>query len=308
MKRCVTHLAAIGLLSLTGAAEPTTTTAMQPTNLWKPNDLGKLMLRPFATAPYPHASRAAGWKNSAGTVFAPDHYTDSTVGIFVPNGFKPGGGVNLIVYFHGHRNHVSQVIDTFKLEEQIAKSGVNAILVVPQGPLDVPDSGGGKLEHDDDAFERFVVDVSTYLEAEGITPDNRIGNIALVAHSGGYNVTAAILHRGGLSELIHDVILLDATYGGLQWFADFAAAHPTDRIVSFHTKHLDDENIELAKLLDTAGVAHCEVAEADLSAKTLFGAGAIFISTTLAHNDVPSGKDYLALCLKTSRLAKLPAK
>jgi hypothetical protein len=307
MKRRVFRLVTIGLLSSIAAAEPATTPTTQPTNVWTASDFGRLILRPFATAPYPHASRADGWKNSAGSVFTPDHYADSTVGLFVPEGYTPGDAVDLVVYFHGHKNHVSRVIDTFKLEGQIAKAGVNAILVVPQGPLDVPDSGGGKLERDDGGFARFVTEVAAYLKAEGVTRSDHIGTIALAAHSGGYQVTASILHRGGLTDRITDVILLDASYGGLQWFADFAKARPDARIMSFHTKHLDDENIELAALLDKAGVDHRDVAETDLSSATLAPAGVTFISTTLAHDDVPSAKDYLSLCLRTSHLASRPA-
>lgn len=310
MKRRAFGLATIGLMNAIAVGEPTTAPATEPTtrpmNVWTTNDLGRLMLRPFVTAPYPHTSRADGWKNSVGTVFTPDHYTDSTVGIFVPKGYTPGDAVDLVVYFHGHNNHVSRVIGNFKLEEQLAKSGVIAILIVPQGPLDVPDSGGGKLELDEGGFARFVADVGVYLKAEGITQTDRVGTIALAAHSGGYKVTASILHRGGLTDHITDVILLDASYGGLQWFVDFAKDRPQARVVSFHTKHLDDENVELAALLDKAGVVHRDLAEADLSPAALVPAGVTFVSTALPHNDVPSAKDYLALCLQASHLSKRP--
>lgn len=305
---------AMGAAMLDPATSPSTAPSSQPStraaevayphDVWLDRPLGRLMFHAFATAPFPHESRADGWKNSAGSVFSADHYRDSTVGLFVPRGYTPGNAVDLVFYFHGHNNHVSRVIDTFKLEAQFAKSAVNAILVVPQGPLDVPDSAGGKLERDDDAFKRFVTDVIAYLKTQGIEKNDRIGNIVLAAHSGGYLVTASILHRGGLTDHITDVVLLDASYGGLQWFAEFAKAQPTARIISFHTKHLDDENLALAGLLEKAGVPHREVAEDDLSSASLSPRGVTFVSTSLAHNDVPSAKDYLAICLAGAQLEK----
>lgn len=292
------------LLSAQATTQSSTTSTSQPTGVWIERPSGKLMLRPFDTAPFPHASRAEGWTNSAGTQFGAEQYRDSTVGLVVPRGYVPRDAIDLVVCFHGHKTHVSRVIDVFKLEEQIAKSGVNAILVVPQGPLDVPDSGGGKLELDDGGFARFVAEVAAYLHAERITTTDRIGTIALAAHSGGYQVTASILHRGGMNEHITDVILLDASYGGFKWFVDFAKSKPAARIVSFHTEHLDKRNAEFAGLLDQAGVAHRDVAEADVSAVKLSERGVTFVSTKLAHKEVPSVKHYLSLSLSGSQLSK----
>lgn len=308
MKRSLLTLTAMICLASAAFAEPATQPATQPMNVWINSDLGKTMFHPFATAPFPHPSRADGWTNSAGTKFGPEHYQDSTVALFVPRGYTPGDRVDLVFYFHGHVNHVSKAIEQFGLREQIVKSGVNAILVLPQGPYDAADSSDGKLERDDGGFARFVAEVTAYLKAEGVTTTDRIGNIAVAPHSGGYQVTASLLHRGGLNDHITDVFLLDASYGGLQWFSDFAKEKPGARLVSFHTKHLDDENVEMAKLMDKDGVAHRDLPEADMSPTTIAPVGVTFISTTLAHNDVPTGKDYLALLLKTSQLSKMPTK
>jgi hypothetical protein len=317
MKRRAVSLAAVGLLvSAVAGAGPHTTPATLPTTPatlpatrpavgWTAGEFGRLTLRPFATAPFPHPSRAGGFASAAGTFPAADHYADPTVGLFVPTGFAPGEATDYVVYFHGHRNRVANVIPHFRLQEQVAKAGANAVLVVPQGPLDAPDSGGGKLELDDGGFARLLADVAGFLKAEGVAKTERVGTVALAAHSGGYKVVASILHRGGLTDHVGDVVLLDASYGNLDWFADFAKGWPDGRLLSFHTRHLDRQNAALAGLLDRAGVGHRALDERDVSAAALAPRGVTFVPTTLAHDDVPSGKDYLAAALASSRLGRV---
>src|SRR6185436_12978172 len=108
---------------------------------------GQFILRPFEHAPFPHKSRDEGHKYGK-TFFPRDtNYADSTVGIVIPDGYQPGDTVDYIVHFHGWGNHVSKVIKEYKLMEQLKAAKVNAILLVPQGPKDASDSGGGKLEN-----------------------------------------------------------------------------------------------------------------------------------------------------------------
>lgn len=291
-------LLSCSLLALVAAAPAT-----QPAT-WTDSPLGRRVLRPFAAAPYPHPSRKTGF-TAADKRYGPEFYWDSTVGLFVPRGYRAGDTVDYVVHFHGHKNHVTNVFERFALEEQIDKSGVNAILIVPQGPLDAPDSGGGKLELDENGFARLIDEVTTYLKAERVIHTDRVGHVALSAHSGGYKVTAGVLHRGGLGDRITDVALLDASYGGLDSFAEFAAAHADARIVSFHTKHLDAANEKLKAACTQASVPTREVAEADVSDATLAPRGGVtFVATTLPHDGVPSARDYLATVLRTSRLEK----
>ncbi len=109
--------------------------------------------------------------------------------IFIPKGFRETGQIDFIVHFHGWKNHVEGVLDEYKLIEQLAASGRNAVLVVPQGPRDAPDSFGGKLE-DPDGFKRFMADVmDTLRQQSGLKKkDFALGQIILSGHSGGYEV------------------------------------------------------------------------------------------------------------------------
>lgn len=267
-------------------------------NVWTDIAGGRLILRAFEAAPYPHVSREAGFKSNAGVFPRDPHYADSTVAVFIPPGFVAGEQVDYVVHFHGHRNHVANVILTQNLLTQMADSRVNAILLVPQGPYLAPDSGGGKLELEDGGFQRFITQITDYLVEQKVLGRERVGHITLTAHSGGYKVTSAILHRGGMNDHITDVILFDATYGGLGWFADFMKRTPGARLVSFHTAHLDDENAELRKLLSAQATPWRDVEE-PIDARAIAARGVTFVSTGLAHDAVPHQRDYFRLAIES---------
>lgn len=256
----------------------------------------------FASAPYPHSSRENGFKGSAKSYPREPHYTDSTVGIFIPKTAKLGAKVSFVVHFHGHNNHVDQVFAQFKLEEEMAKSGLNAVLVVPQGPRDAADSGDGKLELEPHGLEDLLKETLAFLQKSAFTPANsQIGKVALTAHSGGYKVTSAILAKKELPQNITDVILFDATYGGLGPIADWCKAGRGHRLISICTDHLGHENAQLAALLQKQGVEprfyfDTEFTE-DLAAKR---GVLIVLTTSLEHNDVVSKTSNFSKWLKSA--------
>jgi hypothetical protein len=272
---------------------------------WQHLPQGELILRPFANAPYPHPSREHGFKGRATTYPADPHYVDSTVGVFVPAGYATADTVDYVVHFHGHNNHVAKVIPQYQLIEQMAAAKVKAVLLVPQGPKDAADSGGGKLELDDGALSRLLEEVTAYLVAGGkARATAKVGHVVLTSHSGGYKVTAAVLERGGpLAEHITDVLLLDSSYGSLESYARWAGASPSShRLVSLYTQHLEQANRELMQLLDRAGTKYESLAEAELTDERLAARTTIFAATQVAHDEVPV--KYFGRLLKTSALAQ----
>ena len=120
----------------------------------------------------------------------------------------------------------------------------------------------------------------------------------LAAHSGGYKVTAAILHHGGMPEHVTDVLLLDASYGSLEWFADWCKASPDHRLVSLFTDHLADENQSILDLLDAAGVQYRQLDEPKLTDDQLTARGPAFMHTKGPHDQVPI--DYFGRLVKAS--------
>ena len=293
-------LAGIGLIAAAGAATPSTKPTSKP--VWQKTAYGELILRPFEHAPYPHKSREDGHKYDT-TIFPRDpHYVDSTVGIVIPPNYKPGETVDYIVHFHGWGNHVSKVIDQYKLMQQLAAANVNAILIVPQGPKDASDSGGGKLELDPGAFAKLIGEVTTFLNDEHRIHTTKVGKIVLTSHSGGYEVTAAVLHLGKMDDHITDVLLLDSSYGSLEWFADWCKADKSHRLVSLFTDHLAKHNGELMDDLDKMNVAHTTLDEPKLTDAQLEPRGVYFMHTKGPHEQVPV--DYFGRLIQTSALAE----
>jgi len=266
---------------------------------------GSLLLRSFSNAPYPHESRSGGWKSMGRTFTAAKHYSDSTVGLFIPDAFRPEDSVDFVVHFHGHMNHVSQVLEQFDLPAQFAASGVNAVLVVPQGPKDSPDSGCGRLELEPGAFRAMMEEVAGVLYTEGRSESAKIGRIVLSAHSGGYRVTSRVLESGGLTDQITDVLLFDAAYDLLDGFADWCAGGEGRRLVSIFTAHLAGENTLLMSMLQKRGVEFGVYDESALSPSDVLPRRPHFVFTTeLEHNDVVHTRRYFEQWLASSALGK----
>jgi len=269
----------------------------------KPTTLsGQILLRSFPSAPFPDASRAAGYTNNGKFFDAASHYSDSTVGIFIPAGFRPSTRrVDFLVHLHGWSNHVSQVLDRYQLREQVAASGLNAILIVPQGPRDAQDAGDGKLEHTRGGCAALMQDVARFLQAAGKTRTARIGRIILSAHSGGYKGASHILQIGGLTDHITDVLLFDAAYADLDGFADWQAAKKGRRLVSLFTDDTASGNLALMAALTRRHQPVAVLEAKDLAPRTLERRQALFIYTPdLPHDETMQGRGYYGLFLRTS--------
>ncbi|MBI3886286.1 MAG: hypothetical protein HY302_11235 [Opitutae bacterium] len=267
---------------------------------------GRLIVASFASAPFPHPARAAGHIFQGKLYPAAEHYADRTVAIFIPQGFRETDRIDLVVHFHGWSNTVAGTLATFHLIEQFVASGKNAVLVVPEGPRNAPDSFGGKLE-DPDGFRRFIDEVAAALRARAgfKRPDFSVGRIILSGHSGGYHVVAGILDRGGLARNADEVWLFDALYGQTDSFLAWAD-RTHGRLLNIYTDHggTKEESEDLRTRLTTRGTPVLATEETALTADSLKEKQFVFIHTDLAHNDVLDKRGEFTLFLKTSVLAE----
>ncbi|HTV74453.1 MAG TPA: hypothetical protein VME66_12225 [Candidatus Acidoferrales bacterium] len=263
---------------------------------------GRTFLPHLASAPFPHASRANGHEYDGKHYSAAVNYSDSTVGIYVPTHFRPGTSTDVVVHFHGWNNHVTEVFRRYELREQLEESGRNAILVVPQGPKDAPDSGDGKLELDPNGFARFVADVMRFLRDQGVIANEEIGAIVLSSHSGGYGGLGGVLTRGGLNAHVTDVILVDSAYGYFDAIADWALSAPGNHLVSVFTDDTSLGNTELMARLQ--GKKPYQVLDADvMSLAQLQTREASFaFTTTVAHDELLQQYHWYALFLRSTSL------
>lgn len=296
MKALFPSLLVIALASLAVAA-PTLEATFAPQ--------GRLILAPFASAPFPHPERANGHTYKGQLYPAKDHYSDNTVALFIPHGFRETGSVDVVIHFHGWTNTVPGTLTTFHLVEQLVASGKNAILVIPEGPHSAPDSFGGKLE-DPDGFKRFMTEVVTTLRARADfkTKDFSLGRIILSGHSGGYRVIAGILDRGGLPKNADEVWLFDALYGRTDSFLSWAD-RTRGRLLNIYTDHggTKEESEKLQARLTARATPFLAAEETALTADALRQNQLVFIHTELAHAEVADKRGQFALFLKTSILA-----
>ena len=192
-------------------------------------------------APFPHSDRAGGFKRADGTVYPWfPHYADSSIVVFVPEGFRElPGGSNLVVYFHGHLSDNLTVLERDSLLQAMVEQKINALLVLPQGPWRARDSFGGKME-DPGGFRRMVEGVLSTMQREKIVSDTKVNRICVCGFSGGYRPAAYVLDRGGLSDKVTDVFLFDALYANQDFFRSWLLGG-SGRLTGAYTDHLAKE-------------------------------------------------------------------
>lgn len=266
--------------------------------------LGTTIVTTSDHAMFPHPKRANGHVYEGKTYPADPHYTDRTVVIFVPKGFRPGETTDLVFYFHGWRNDVDRTLATFRIAEQLGASGVNAVLVLAEGPKDAPDSFGGRLE-ETGTFANLVADVLATLKHRGVIEKPRPGSIVLAGHSGAYRVISFILLRGGLTANVREVYLFDALYGQVEKFA-WWAGHSRGRLVVIHTAGggTRGQTLDFMDDLRAWGVPFAEVPESAVTAELLRKNRLVFIESPLAHDDVVAAREQLRTYLETGSLSR----
>ena len=269
---------------------------------------GELVVVKMDSAPFPHPDRAHGHQYQQELFTTEKNYSDNSIAIFVPKGFRPTSSVDFVVHFHGWRHHIETTLSEYQLIEQFVQSGRNAILIVPQGPHDVPDSFGGKFE-DENGFQRFMNEVMGTLRARGVIQQGTIGNIILSGHSGGYQVISSIVARGGLSANVKEVWLFDALYARTDKFMDWFKQYPQRRWIDIYTLHggTKGETEKLIASVKTPGqtIPLLIKNEADVTPEDLRKNRLIFIYSDLPHDQVVFKHQQFCEYLKTSVLTPL---
>jgi hypothetical protein len=263
--------------------------------------LGRLIITNFASAPFPHPLRAEG-HSYHDHFFSAAHYQDSRVALFVPKDFRPGNDIDFVVHFHGWGNNISNALAKYQLPEQFAASRRNAILLVPQGPLNASDSFGGKLE-DAGGFKRFMAEALEVLRQQGIITKGRVGRVILSGHSGGYEVISAILACGGLTGKISEVWLFDALYAKTERFSLWFDHHP-GRFIDLYTEHggTKEESEALMTALRGNGVPYFSADETNTAPADLRNHRLLFLFSELPHDEVMQKRDTFRHFLETSVL------
>lgn len=229
----------------------------------------KFQYAPFPYKESPHSHKPPffdvndkgrrGHTSARGGVYWEDAtYSDNRVLISIPPHFKLAKKPLIVVYLHGNLATLERdVRDRQRIPEQLADSGLNAILVAPQFAVDAQDSSPGHFA-DKDFFEKFLAEVAdkTGRWQKNIRYTQQLKNakVVIVAYSGGYQAAACALENGGVEKRIAGVALLDALYGQEQSFADFILNnHGHSFFVSSYTESARESNELLMSLLKKHG-------------------------------------------------------
>jgi hypothetical protein len=197
----------------------------------------------FETAPFPYRGRIPqtglpfldatdgrrrGHTAPRGGVYWEDEtYSDRRVLLQIPAGFDAGRPAVLVVFLHGNATLLQRdVCGRQRVPEQVAASGLNAVLAAPQFAADALDSSAGHF-WDPGGFARFLHEAAQHLAAlhggsRGAAAFERMP-VVLVAYSGGYLPAAWALAVGGAERRVQGVVLLDALYGEVDKFAGWIA-------------------------------------------------------------------------------------
>jgi hypothetical protein len=272
------------------------------------NQYGHFIITPFATAPFPHPSRANGHKYHKDFYSAATNYSDSTVALFIPAGFRATDRIDFLVHFHGWRHTVATTLLEYQLPEQFSASGKNAILIVPQGPYNSPDSFGGKLE-DTNGFARFMAEAMADLKTAGVVSNDAVpGDIILSAHSGGYETMFSILDHGGMSDQVREVWMFDCLYAGsdqfLAWADHEIGQKGEGRLLDIYTDHGGTLENSLAMVATLRQKDRAVISTNDLAVTPAMLATNhfVFLHSDLPHDDVMARRKTFQEFLETSFL------
>ena len=264
------------------------------------SSFGSMLKMQLSSAPFPHAARRNGY-HQQDLYFAPeDHYSDPSVKVFVPAGFRPGSAVDLVFFFHGWYSSIDEAEQAFQLSRQFAQSGVNALLVLPETARQAPDSFGGNLE-EPGGFARLVAELLEELKAARVIGRANPGRIVLAGHSGAYRLVGQVLERGGLEQNIREVYLFDALYDFEKLFAGWIEAgggrFVTLNVIGSETSAVADR---LVGLLQEAGVRFAVASDELLPDGPALASRVLFLRSRYDHYGVVSGADQFGRILRSS--------
>jgi hypothetical protein len=266
-------------------------------------EYGELLIAHLSSAPFPHPLRAAGHTYQKQFFPADKHYNDSSVALFIPRGFRKTETVDLVVHLHGWWNNIDTAMGKYKLPQQLFESGKNAILVLPEGPRNAPDSYAGKLE-DAGGLKRFITDVVDFLFKESRIKTRSVGKIILSGHSGAYHGISFALMRGEMADAISEVYLFDALYGQTEKYARWIDRY-AGKMVNIYTDSggTKEETETLMEDLDGWKIPYRALEERTLVPTDLRDNRLVFIHTDLEHDMVVSARMQFREYLKASGLS-----
>ena len=264
---------------------------------------GKLILADFKHSMFPHHERYEGHRFQDTLFFHPDtHYSDRSVAVFIPTGFKPTKRIDFVVYLHGWYNYLDSVLLRYRLIEQFAASQKNAILVVPQGPKMAPDSHAGKLE-EPFGLQNMLSEALIVLKKNKIIRRGSIGNIILSGHSGAFRGIALMLEKSSLRRKIREVYLFDGLYSRQDKYTKWLSRYRGRFVTVYTTDGAAEKSTEaMFPMLREKQIQFCNTNDFDVTLDDLRRERVLFIYAPIPHDEVVYCIDQFLNLLRTSSL------
>lgn len=205
----------------------------------------------IACAPGPHA--AAQWTEAVHVAHAAYPRSDSPSAlVHAAANFDASQPLRLVVFLHGYMACTQMLMGTGpvvcrpgavplpgrNLADAHDAAGTNTLFVVPQLAF-MKRSGRAGCFARAGCFRAFIIEVLAALPDKRLAGRKTLADVAsitLLAHSAGYEAALAILQRGEVDALVHDVVLFDALYGKPEAFLAWAAQTDSARLLSLHLK------------------------------------------------------------------------
>lgn len=263
------------------------------------NEFGEVMTFNADTAPFPHPLRKQGYVQEDSFFPYHPHYDNSKVSVFIPKRFRAGFSTDLVVFLHGWYGSIDAIPTQFSVYRQFSESNANAVLVMPQGPWNAPDSFGGKFE-DKGGFEAFVGEILSRLDGANVIRNTRLRSVVLIAHSGAYHAVSKILANKDLDGKIKEVYLFDALFGNLKSFGEWLM-RGKGRFVALYSKTGETaaNSAALMNLLSAKGIRYKTTADNPESDRKLRRGKILFVD---------SPNDHYGVLFKSDEIRRLLAK
>jgi hypothetical protein len=236
----------------------------------------RLQLVGFETSPFPYegdipgqnkpfldvvSGARRGHTSPRGGIYWEDPtYSDRHVLLYMPPAFDPHRPAAILIFLHGNKAMLMRdVVTRQQIPQQLAASGLNAVLVAPQFAVDALDSSAGRF-WDPEVFPQFLDEAAARLSLLAGDPGTRhlfqTCPAILAAYSGGYMPASAILQARGASDRVRGVLLFDALYGEIDTFADWIARQRSQSFFfSAYSASTKAQNLDLENRLADKGLS-----------------------------------------------------
>ncbi|MEP6860136.1 MAG: hypothetical protein ABJE66_05915 [Deltaproteobacteria bacterium] len=185
--------------------------------------------------------------------------------VWTPDGYDPDTAA-LLVYVHGYFANVDDAWRTYRLGDQFAESGVNAMFVACEAP---------QAPGDDVSWTSYA-DLVAAVAARVDLPD---GKRVVMGHSGAHRTIAEWLD----DDSIDTVALLDAGYGPLDAYGTWLDARADRRLIDVGDLTREWTDPFHAALAGTYTIEHFPPAESgELAAKAL-AARIVYVRSKMGH-------------------------